>query len=167
VAARLKRPVFVTGFMGTGKTAVGRALARRLGVPFYDSDAAVERRAKMSVAGIFARRGEPFFRSLEHRVIADLARRGPCVISLGGGALLDPRTAALARPRVTLTCAEPVLWGRLKREISTRPLLAGGRPALRALLRRRRGLYAGAEVTVSTTRLSPAAAAARLARRLK
>lgn len=159
--------MFVTGFMGTGKTAVGRALARRLRVPFYDSDALVEKRAGMAVADIFARRGEARFRALERETVAALARRGPCVISLGGGALLDARTAALARPRVALTCAEPALWRRLKPELPKRPLLAGGRPALRALLRRRRGLYAGADLTVSTTRLSPAAAAARIARRLK
>lgn len=163
---RARRTVFLAGFMGTGKTAVGRALARRLRLPFFDSDAEIERRARSSVPRIFARRGQPFFRRLESDVIRRLAARGPCVVSLGGGALLDPRTAALARPRVVLTCAEPELWRRLRPQLASRPLLSGGRPALRALLRKRRLLYRGADVTVSTTRRSPAAAAALIARRL-
>jgi shikimate kinase len=157
--------IFVAGFMGTGKTAVGRALARRLRLPFRDSDAEIERRCGLPVREVFARRGEPYFRRLERRVVADLARRGG-VVSLGGGALLDARTERLARPRVTLTCAERELWRRLKPELSARPLLAGGRPALRALLRKRRRLYRGAELTVSTTRRAPERAAALIARRL-
>jgi shikimate kinase len=162
-----ERAVFLAGFMGTGKTEVGRALARRLKLPFYDSDAEVERRARMSVAEIFARKGEPYFRRRERAVVAELAVRGACVVSLGGGALLDSRTAVLARPRVALTCSEPELWRRLKPQLPRRPLLKGGRAALRALLRRRRTLYRGALVTVSTTRRSPAAAAALIARRIR
>jgi shikimate kinase len=94
-----------------------------------------------------------------------LAAKGG-VVSLGGGALLDPATERLARPRVTLTCSEAELWRRLKPQLATRPLLKGGRPALRALLLKRRGLYAGAMLRVSTTRRSPEAAAALIARKL-
>ena len=152
--------VFISGFMGTGKTAVGRALARRLRLRFYDSDAEIERRAKMSVARIFETKGEAHFRRLEKAVVRELSMK-ICVVSLGGGALLDAETARLVSScSVALTCAEPELWRRLKPEAARRPLLAGGRAALRVLCRKRRGLYDNAVIRVSTTRRSPAAAAA-------
>ena len=68
----LKKTVVLVGMMGAGKTAVGRALAARLGVPFLDSDAEIEKAANMSIAEIFARDGEPFFSEKEARVIARL-----------------------------------------------------------------------------------------------
>ncbi|MDE2490398.1 MAG: hypothetical protein KGM24_06090, partial [Elusimicrobia bacterium] len=75
--------------MGTGKSAVGRALARRLRRPFSDLDAEVERAARAPVAEIFARRGETHFRRLERAALSRAARRRGAVVALGGGALLD------------------------------------------------------------------------------
>lgn len=160
--------IFLAGFMGTGKTEIGRALARRLRRPFFDSDAEVERAAGKTVARLFATAGEKRFRALEKRAVARLSARGRCVVALGGGALLDPGTRALVSARaVALTCTERELWRRLKPELPKRPLLSGGRSALRALLARRRGAYAGTALRCSTTRRPPEAAARLIARRLR
>jgi shikimate kinase len=157
--------------MGTGKSSVGRALARRLRAPFTDLDAAVERAAGMSVAQLFARKGEAAFRRRELAALKKSARRGGGVVALGGGALLDPRARALAARTgtlVRLTCERRVLARRLKPTRATRPMLKGGnlQSRLAALLRSRKRAYAGAAFSVSTTRRSPAAAAALIARRL-
>ncbi len=85
---RLKKTVVMVGMMGAGKTAVGRALALRLGVPFLDSDAEIESAANMTVPEIFARDGEPFFRRKESQVIARLLEEERGVLSTGGGAFL-------------------------------------------------------------------------------
>lgn len=163
--------VYLTGFMGTGKSAVGRALARRLRRRFVDLDAAVERSAGLPVAGIFARRGEAAFRRLERAALAKAAARGGAVVALGGGALLDARNRALAARTgtvVRLTCSRRELVRRLRAKRAERPLLAGGPLDARvaSLLAARRGAYAGARLTVSTTRITNAAAAAAIARRL-
>lgn len=160
--------VYLTGSMGCGKSAVGRELARRLSRPFFDCDAAIERLAKKSIARIFQEDGEARFRNLERRALALLAAKKDVVVSLGGGALLDARNReAVSRGlSVRLTCAEPVLWRRLKPEIAARPLLAGGRAAFQALLKRRRRAYGRPDITVSTTRRGVRQAAALIARRL-
>ena len=91
--------VVLVGFRGTGKTAVGGILADRLQVPFYDTDALIERRAGMPIPEIFERYGEVEFRILEREVIAPLRDAGG-VISTGGGAVCDPANVADLRWRV-------------------------------------------------------------------
>jgi shikimate kinase len=87
--------IVLVGFMGAGKTTVGRLLAARLGVPFVDSDEVIADRAGSPIARIFADDGEPAFRDLEHEVIADLLRGPDAVLALGGGAVQHPATRAL------------------------------------------------------------------------
>lgn len=156
--------------MGCGKSAVGKVLARRLGVDHVDSDAVIERSAKKSIAALFKEQGEAAFRRRERKAVSAIARRRRIVASLGGGALLDPssrKRLAVTGVLVKLTCSEAELWRRLKPELPVRPLLAGGRGALQALLRARKNAYPGASLTLSTSRRSPAAAARLLASRLK
>src|SRR5688572_30936058 len=86
----MKRSVFLIGPMGSGKTAVGRALARRLGLPFADSDAEVESRTGVDIAYIFEREGEEGFRIRERDVIDALTRLPAIVLATGGGAVLLP-----------------------------------------------------------------------------
>jgi shikimate kinase len=87
--------IVLVGFMGAGKTTVGRLVADKLGVPFLDSDHVIEQRAGRSIRDIFAADGEPAFRELEHQVIADLLAGPPVVLALGGGAAGHEKTREL------------------------------------------------------------------------
>ena len=91
----LQKTVVLVGMMGAGKTAVGTALARMLGVPFLDSDAEIEQAANMSIAEIFARDGEEFFRRKETQVIERLLQGRPGILSTGGGAFMREENRAL------------------------------------------------------------------------
>ena len=127
---RLKRSVVLVGMMGSGKTAVGKALAARLGVAFLDSDAAIEEAAQASIAEIFARDGEAFFRDREAEVIARLLSGAPAVVSTGGGAFLAERNrAAIVARGVSVWLDVPLeqLWERVRHK-ETRPLLRTADP---------------------------------------
>ncbi len=124
-APHLQRTVVLVGMMGSGKTAIGRALAHHLGVPFVDSDAEIEAAANATIPEIFARSGEPFFRDREAEVIARLLQSDPCVLSTGGGAYLAERnrTAISAQGvAVWLDADLDLLWERVRHK-DTRPLL--------------------------------------------
>lgn len=151
---RLLRPVVLVGMMGSGKTAVGRALAQRLEVPFLDSDAAIEEAAQATIAEIFARDGEPFFRSRESEVIARLLSGTPAVLSTGGGAFMQDRNRALIGSlavSVWLNADLDTLWDRVRHK-DTRPLLRTADPkgTLAALYAQRVPVYALADLSVRT-----------------
>jgi len=142
----------LVGMMGAGKTAIGTALARLLSVPFLDSDEEIVKAANRSIAEIFERDGEPFFREKEAQVLARLLAGPPCVLSTGGGAYLSPANrAAIAREGVAvwLKADLDLLWQRVRHK-TTRPLLRTDNPreTLRALLAARTPAYAEAEVVV-------------------
>ena len=152
--ARLKKTVVLIGMMGAGKTAVGTELARLLSVPFLDSDAEIERAANATIAEIFARDGEPFFRDKEAQVITRLLVGPPGVLSVGGGAYLRAET----RSRITeqgvavwLKADLDLLWSRVRRK-DTRPLLRTENPlaTLKALADAREPVYALADLVVPT-----------------
>lgn len=90
--------IFLAGFMGAGKTTVGRLVAHRLELPFTDLDAEIERRAGCTVREIFDRRGEPEFRRLEHELVRELCRRPRLVVALGGGTLTVEANWELIEP---------------------------------------------------------------------
>ena len=153
--------VILTGFMATGKTEVGRRLARRLGRPFVDIDGLVETAAGRSVADIFSSEGEARFRELERAAVMEACRMGEAVIATGGGTLLDPenrRRLAAAGPIVCLAAPPEEILRRIENP-ATRPLLANGKgPAdrltrIRALLAERAPVYALATHTVNTAGL--------------
>lgn len=151
----LKRTVVLVGMMGAGKTAVGKALAVRLRVPFVDSDAEIETAAAMTIAEIFARDGEAFFRDRETEVI-DRLLTGRCrVLSTGGGAFLSARNRDLIRQKgvsVWLDADVDLLWARVRGK-TTRPLLRSPDPqaTLRGLYEARVPVYALADMTVKAS----------------
>jgi len=147
--------IVLTGFMGTGKSVVGRRLAERLGLSFLDLDDMIEEEAGMSIAEIFASEGEPGFRRREREQIASVHRRGHCVIATGGGALLDPENIRTLGTGAVLVClqAEPeVILRRIKAE-SHRPLLQvpDRMVRIRELLEQRASAYAQADLAVETS----------------
>jgi len=149
------RAIVLTGFMGTGKTEVGRRLAQRLGRAFVDTDQLVEGRAGKSVASIFAAEGEAAFRALERAVIAGLADRTGVVIAVGGGAVLVEENVRRLRalgPIVQLTASPETIVARVGGRES-RPLLADGDPlaTVRRLLGERAAAYAAAADLVVET----------------
>ncbi|HYZ02030.1 MAG TPA: shikimate kinase, partial [Candidatus Binatia bacterium] len=153
--------VVITGFMGTGKSTVGRIVADRLGVGFVDLDEVVAARAGMAVADVITNMGEHAFRELERRALADAARLSGTVVATGGGGVLhDPEFRQLAGGSVVvvLTC-EPA---EILRRVSDgdRPLL---RPdpatAVDALMRQRADRYAAAGRAIDTTGRAPEAVA--------
>jgi shikimate kinase/3-dehydroquinate synthase len=144
VAPSLSRPIVVAGFMGVGKSTVGRTLAHRLGRPFADSDAQAERRAGSSVRAFWEREGEAAFRALEETVIRELLEREDApVIALGGGALTSEATVALLRERafcVWLDAPLAACWTRIDGAPGARPL-AGDAAAFEQLHAKREPLY--------------------------
>lgn len=127
---KLHKTVVLVGMMGSGKTAVGRELALKLGVPFLDSDHEIETAAAMSIAEIFERDGEPFFRARETEVITRLLESHKCILSTGGGAFLQARNREVISDTgvsVWLNADLPLLWSRVKHK-TTRPLLRTSDP---------------------------------------
>lgn len=149
---RLCDTVVLVGMPGAGKSAVGRTLADRLRAELRDSDAVIEERARLSVAEIFERYGEAFFRARETEVIASLLEGPPCILSTGGGAWLseENRVAISAVAAVVWLRADlDLLWNRVKHR-DTRPLLKTPDPkgTLTELLATRAPHYAKAEFAV-------------------
>jgi shikimate kinase len=149
------RAIVLMGFMGTGKSEVGRRLAQRLGRAFVDTDQLVEEHAGKRIPAIFAEDGELAFRALERAAVAEAAGRGGAVIALGGGAVLDPENVGCLREAgilVYLTARPEVILGRVA-DGANRPLLRDDpRATVTRLLAERGPVYAAAaDVTVDTS----------------
>jgi len=149
---RLKKTVVMVGMMGAGKTAVGMAVARALSVPFVDSDEEIVLAANRSIAEIFDRDGEQFFRARETEVLGRLLRGAPCVLSTGGGAFLAEGNRAMiheAGIAIWLRVDLDLLWLRVRHK-TTRPLLrtANPRETLRSLYQARIPFYQQADMIV-------------------
>jgi shikimate kinase len=154
--------IILTGFMGTGKTEVGRRLARTIGRAFVDTDRLVEAKAGRSVASIFSERGEVGFRVLEREAVVEACALPDAVIATGGGAMVDPdnrRRLAAAGPVVCLTASPADILRRVG-DPASRPLLAGtaSEPErlarIRDLLAIRAPVYGSATHTIDTTGLT-------------
>lgn len=142
---RLQKSLVMIGMMGAGKTAVGMALARLLGVPFVDSDAEIEAAANQSVTELFEEFGEPFFREKEALVLARLLDGPAKVFSTGGGAFLHENNRAMIAEKglsIWLKADRAILWSRVRHK-TTRPLLQVPDPQARLyqLLDEREPIY--------------------------
>ncbi|MDW2994616.1 MAG: shikimate kinase [Alphaproteobacteria bacterium] len=152
----IDRPIVMVGLMGAGKTSVGRALARRLGIPFVDSDKEIEAAAGCSVVDIFSMYGEEEFRRVEQRVIERLLDTPPAlkVISTGEGAFITPAVRDMVLERALSVWLRADLDLLVKRTNSrdTRPQLLNtdSRKILEQLIAERYGVYAQADITVDT-----------------
>ena len=156
--------IVLVGFMGAGKTTVGRHLAGLLGWDFIDLDDRVVARAGKPVAAIFHEQGEATFRAAEHEAAVELKHRRFVVIAAGGGAFVAPRTRAVLSAdalTVWLRCAPPALVARIANDAS-RPL-AGSYETIRALLTEREPVYRLARLVVDTTSVAPPDAAREIA----
>lgn len=151
--------IVLIGFMGSGKSAVGRGLAKSLGFQFLDTDQLIVDRTGRQISEIFAEEGEPFFRQIETETIESLGSLNRCVISTGGGAVLSARNRALLRELgyvVCLTASEEVLFERVSRN-TKRPLLQTTNPreTLARLISERGEIYrTAAHHTLDTSHIS-------------
>jgi len=146
------------GFMGTGKTSVGRLVAEALGFEFLDTDELIQNRTCRSIPDIFAKDGEPAFRDLERQVVAELATREKTVISTGGGLPTNAENLAALRSYALVVClwASPEkIWERVRHQ-SHRPLLHDADPQkkIRDLLAARKPFYQQADVLMDTDQRS-------------
>nr|WP_268821594.1 shikimate kinase [Octadecabacter dasysiphoniae] len=146
----MHRTIVLVGMMGSGKTAIGRTLAHVLDVPYVDSDAEIEAAANATIAEIFDKSGEPFFRDREAEVIARLLQSRPCILSTGGGAYLAERNRAAISDHgvaVWLDADLELLWERVRHK-DTRPLLRTPDPraTLAEIFEARAPIYAMADL---------------------
>jgi shikimate kinase len=150
-------PVFLVGFMGSGKSTIGRLLARKLGYRFIDTDEEIEKTTGKQVSEIFAQHGEPEFRRLEREAIAAFNGLRNAVVSLGGGAYVPDENRTAIRQigfAIWIDCPLELCWSRLLKD-KTRPLLRSF-PEMAELLESRRPAYNQVDLVVRTGSDSPA-----------
>ena len=147
--------IILVGLPGVGKTTVGRGAAKLLNRPFIDFDTEIEHREHASIAEIFVRKGEAYFRSLEEALTAELAASRGMVMATGGGWVTNPKSVELLRPTgrmIYLRAAPTTVLSRMAAARSRRPLLEGpdGVTKLMSLYEVRRPLYEMADLVLDT-----------------
>ncbi len=149
----IERPIFLTGFMGAGKTTIGQMLAHRLQLPFMDQDKLIIEKEKMPISMIFERSGEEGFRKLENEMLKTISV-SPAVISTGGGVVLKKENRELMNKKgvtIYLYCGPSQTEKRLEND-SSRPLLAKNKKAsITELMERRLPFYLEADYTINTS----------------
>jgi len=159
------RPIVLVGFMGSGKSRIGQLLAKRLELPFADSDAEIAKAFGMPIAEIFKTRGEAEFRAAERRTISGLLGAGPRVIAIGGGAFVDPETRSVLLQSARTVWLDPpfeVISARVSRS-AHRPLaVARSRDELHQLWEERRPTYESAHFRIETGEDDPERAVDRI-----
>jgi shikimate kinase len=155
----MKKSLVLVGFMGTGKSVVGRRLAHLFSLQFVDTDRQIETRLGKTVSQLFSEEGEKRFRELESDAISDSIAQGPQVISTGGGAVLSEGNRTLLSEKgivVWLTARPERILERVKRRPGERPLLNVGEPLveINRLLKEREPYYKIAAISVDTSDLT-------------
>ena len=150
--------IYLVGFMGTGKTSVGRALSKRLRLKFVDMDESIVKKEKRSINDIFDTEGEPYFRKVEKEALKEVADRVAQVVACGGGIVIDPENIEVMKKTgkiIALTARPQAILERTKK-YTHRPLLNVAEPEakIEELLRIRRPYYAKADFSIDTSDLS-------------
>ena len=162
--------IVLTGFMGAGKSATGKILARQLNLEFIDTDSIIKERTGQSIKEIFQLQGEPFFRYLEKTVVAEVARKDGVVIAAGGGVILDPANRRNLKKNgivIFLMVSPDEIRKRVAGDAS-RPLLnTSQKETIKNLLSQRLPFYRKADICVDTDNKTPQAVAQEIIERLK
>jgi len=151
--------IILVGFMGTGKTTVGKLLAANLLWTYIDTDTLIEQQTRMKISAIFSRHGESYFRDVESVVIREVMQHNQQIVSTGGGIVFREENISVMKSNgiiVCLTAAPKIIYERTKSD-EDRPLLKVENPLLqiRELLAVRSLFYAKADITIDTTNISP------------
>jgi len=150
--------IILTGFMGTGKTLVGKELAKGLKMSYLDTDELIEKREKAKICRIFQEKGEDYFRRVETKIIKEVSSLDRCVISTGGGAILKKENLAALKRKGVIIClsANPEVILKRTSKSQNRPLLKSKDPksAVEDLLSQRRSFYEKADFEVDTSELT-------------
>ena len=160
--------IYLVGFMGTGKTSVGRALAKKKSWNFIDLDELIELKQQRRIVDIFAQDGEPYFRKIEKKFLKQVSTQKKFVVACGGGVVLDPDNIKLMKKTGILICLRATCEAILKR-VSTntlRPILNVAKPLERIelLLKMRAPYYMQAHKTIDTSELSVKQVVAKISR---
>ena len=154
----MRENIIITGFMGTGKSVVAKELARKLKMEFIDMDRIVEEGQGMSIADIFSRYGEDYFREQENKLVKELSQKENMIIATGGGTLLSSDNARILRQRGQIICLyadSRTIYNRVKRR-NNRPLLKGENvlSEIDRLLEERKKIYDNIKWKIDTTNLN-------------
>lgn len=152
------RNIYLTGFMGTGKTSAGQEIARCLGLKFIDLDELIVKKEGRSINDVFAQAGEPYFRKAEKETLKEVSQGASQVVSCGGGIVIDPENIAIMKQSgrfIAFTARPEVIFERIKKE-THRPLLNTADPLARIkeLLNIRKPYYDQAEFLIDTSDIS-------------
>jgi len=149
--------IYIVGFMGTGKTAVGSELSKKIGWQFVDLDDLIELKEKKVIADIFAKEGEPYFRRLESRVLKEVSQETKFVVACGGGIVINPKNIETMKKTgiVICLCASPEAILKRTAGYAHRPLLNVKDPKkqIELLLELRAPYYAQADKTIDTSKI--------------
>lgn len=150
--------IILVGFMGTGKTAVGKELAKKLKMKFIDIDDIIEKREGMEISDIFEQKGEPYFRDVEKKVAREVSKQSNLVIAAGGGVVINEENVKNLKSNGIMIClnASPDKILERTKRYTHRPLLNVPEPSKRVweLLAKRAQYYARADYQIDTTNLT-------------
>ena len=154
----MRKNIVITGFMGTGKSVVAKELARKLKMEFIDTDRIIEERQGTSIADIFTRYGEKYFRAQENKLVKELSQKENIVIATGGGTLLSSDNARILSQRGQIICLyadSQTVYNRVVRK-NNRPLLKGENVSseINRLLEERKKIYDNIKWKIDTTNLN-------------
>jgi shikimate kinase len=151
----MRKNIIITGFMGTGKSVVAKELARKLKMEYIDTDQVIEKRQGLTIADIFTRYGENYFREQENKLVKELSQKENMVIATGGGTLLSSDNARILSQRGQIICLyadSQTIYNRVKRK-NNRPLLNGENilDKISHLLKERKKIYDNIKWKIDTT----------------